>query len=584
MTTYAIDFESYYDKKLLSASTHGVWNYLHTTDIYLVSIFGDDGFRFVGHPKDAPWSAIQDGVWLSHNRSFDLTAALALGVTPPKEWHCTADLASYLQFPRALAKVMGAVYGEVLSKETRDSLDGVKWEDVLDKEAVRQYALKDGEACLRIWQDHGHKWPAQERALSRHTTDMGVRGLCLDLPRLHAGIETLRQKLHEIRKLIPWEGPPTSPKELAAECRRLGIEPPITTAVKDPRFDRWLAANSERAPFVKGIGLYRSTNRLLNGLETMLQFQRDGVLHQPLLYCGAPHTGRWSGGVAEDKEKGFNLQNMLRASLWDVDQRAILIPRPGHTFLTADLSQIEMRVLALLTGNTEMLRQMATGMDVYEVHARTFKGYTDPAPLKKKDPALRQICKVENLGLQFGMSATRYRDVAASVGLQLTVRQAEDAVRAYRESSPKVVAFWNTLSNLIRNTSNGEVAVTMPSGRRIRYEDVVFDPTVGERGKPKGWTARFLRGGPRYRLHGPLLTENLTQAGARDCFADKILLAERAGLPVVHHAHDELTVEVPDDSIEEGTRELSRIMSLSPTWAPHLPLASEIVSGKHYAK
>lgn len=583
MTTYAIDFESFYSDDL-SISLNGVWNYVRDTDVYMVSVVGDDGFEWVGHPSEAPWETLKDGVWLSHNRSFDLNVALALGLPMPREWHCTADLCSYLQFPRALAKAIQAVYGETVSKQVREDMKGVRWEEVEDKEAVRNYALIDGRLCLRLWKDHGHKWPEHERWLSWHTTDMGVRGIHLDLPRLHSGIETLRQKLHEIRRMIPWEGAPTSPKELAKACRALGIEPPVTTSVKDSRFDAWLGANSEKAPFVKGISQFRSTNRLLNGLETMLRFQRDGVLHQPLLYCGAPHTGRWSGGAGEEREKGINLQNLLKAPLWDVDQRAILVPRPGHVFLTADLAQIEMRVLALLTGNQEMLKLLATGMDPYETHARIFKGYRDPGPLKKVNPSLRQACKAENLGLGYYMGARRYRDVAASVGVALTLAQAQEAVDTFRASNPRLTAFWERLGNLIRNTSDRTIEVTLPSGRTTRYEGIVFDNSVGEGGKPKGWVAQFLKGGPRYRIHAGILTENLTQATAREVFAEKIPACEQAGLPVVHHAHDELTVEVPEEQAQEAERELNRIMSSSPNWAPELPLGSEIVKAKHYAK
>lgn len=372
MSIAAIDYESEYSKKGLSASTVGVHNYARRTNVYLVSIVTDDGFEWVGHPSEAPWEKVLGHTWISHNRSFDMTVHRALKFPEPKDWHCTADMASYCQLPRALAKATNAVYGEVVDKSVRDKMDGVKWADLgeTEQEEVRQYALKDGRACLRLWTDFQSKWPESERWLSRHTTEMGHRGIGLDVPMLHSGIEILRQKLHQIRKDIPWEGPPTSPKELARACRDAGLEPPISTSIKDSRYDAWLKENEEKVPWVRSLGLYRSTNRLLSGLETMDAFRDGDNLHQCLLYCGAPHTGRWSGGTGGEGS-GLNLQNLLKKPLWEVDQRATLVARPGHTFLTADLSQIEPRccragTLVLTDSGYKPIEELTTIDKVYD--------------------------------------------------------------------------------------------------------------------------------------------------------------------------------------------------------------------------
>lgn len=581
----AIDYESEYDKKGLSASTVGVHNYARRTNVYLVSIVTDDGFEWVGHPSEAPWEKVLGHTWISHNRSFDMTVHRALKFPEPEHWHCTADMASYCQLPRALAKAIAAVYGEVVDKSIRDSMDGVKWADVpeAEKEAVRQYALKDGRACLRLWQDFESKWPENERWLSRHTTEMGHRGIGLDVPLLHAGIEILQQKLHQIRKDIPWEGPPTSPKELARACRDAGLEPPVTTSVKDSRYDAWLKANEEMVPWVRSLGLYRSTNRLLSGLETMDAFRDGDRLYQPLLYCGAPHTGRWSGGTGEEGS-GFNLQNLGRSPLWGVDQRAMLIAKDGYVFGNADLTAIEPRVLGWLTGNKSVLQMLASGMDVYEIHARAYKGFTGSVPLKIANPELRKAIKPERIGLDYGLGPRGFRKSAASIGVHYTAEESEQIVYNYREKNPGVTGLWGRFDEMIRSAGGEPIEVVYPSGRKVTYRDVRWNPEIGDYGKPIGWQARFLLGGPFHSVRGPKLVENLTQGVSREVFAHCLRRVEEAGLPVVHHVHDEATVEIEDKDAEDAKQEMIRIMSTAPDWMPGLPLASEAKLFKRYEK
>jgi hypothetical protein len=77
MVTYALDFETYYDKEC-SIKTLGPLGYFShpNFDAYMVSVVGDDGYKFVGHPKDFDWSLIKDSIVLSHNASFDETLYL----------------------------------------------------------------------------------------------------------------------------------------------------------------------------------------------------------------------------------------------------------------------------------------------------------------------------------------------------------------------------------------------------------------------------------------------------------------------------------------------------------------------------
>ena len=111
MNTYAVDFETYYDSEC-SITTLGPKGYFSHPDFdaYMVTVVGDDGYEFVGSPKDFNWSMLDGHLVLSHNASFDESLYLHgvqnnwwAGCTPAA-WHCTADMTAFLGLPRSLKK------------------------------------------------------------------------------------------------------------------------------------------------------------------------------------------------------------------------------------------------------------------------------------------------------------------------------------------------------------------------------------------------------------------------------------------------------------------------------------------------
>src|SRR5690606_16149752 len=151
--TAAVDFETYYQKTRYSTRIQGPRGYVDHPefDAYLVSIATSDGGEFVGHPSEFDFNEIADYVWLSHNRGFDflvyqklLSQAKIVGPSDPT-WHCTADLAAYLGYPRALAATLHLLYDVELDKGIRDRMSGVKWGSLSpeEKAAVSEYAMED---------------------------------------------------------------------------------------------------------------------------------------------------------------------------------------------------------------------------------------------------------------------------------------------------------------------------------------------------------------------------------------------------------------------------------------------------------
>ena len=77
------------------------------------------------------------------------------------------------------------------------------------------------------------------------------------------------------------------------------------------------------------------------------------------------------------------------------------------------------------------------------------------------------------------------------------------------------------------------------------------------------------------KLYGGLLAENISQALARDVFADIMLRLEKKGLKTIIHVHDEVVIEANKDDAEEVLGDVIAAMKTPPTWLPDIPLEGE---------
>ena len=127
------------------------------------------------------------------------------------------------------------------------------------------------------------------------------------------------------------------------------------------------------------------------------------------------------------------------------------------------------------------------------------------------------------------------------------------------------------------------MTVRLPSGRKLFYvrpsitTNRFGSPSVaywGQNQTTKQWC--------QIETYGGKLTENLTQAVARDLLMFAIKNLEAAGHKIVFHVHDEVIVEEPIDKIDlEG---VYKIMSIVPDWAQGLPLGADGWVGDYYKK
>jgi DNA polymerase I-like protein with 3'-5' exonuclease and polymerase domains len=603
--TAAVDFETFYQKSRYSTQIQGPRGYVDHPefDAYMVSIATSDGGEFVGHPSEFDFHDLDGYAWLSHNRGFDFLVyqkLLATGkTTGPKdpEWHCTADLAAYLGYPRALAQVLAMLYGVSLDKGVRDRMSGQKWESMSpqEQEDVRNYAMEDVRYLNRFWQDYGPIWPEHERRISDLTLRMKNAGLPIDDAKLDQSIKTLRQKLFDLEEAIPWfdrSNPkekaktPLSPKAMAEECLKIGLPVPSSRAKASAAAQAWLEEYGDQAPFVRAMGEWNSVNSLLQKLTTLRERiifpEEDDFAYQHLpaelrngqtawcpyglKYFGA-HTGRDSGG------EGLNVLNMHRGSVAGIDFRSHIVAPAGFKFVSADYSQIEPRVLAWLAEDDAFLDAVRSGIDPYVAFGIHTLGHL--GDWNKQD---RQVWKMMVLSLGYQAGGEKFQGAAKSMGgLELTLEEAKDLVRLYRRKNKKVAdrtkGFWALMENELRRQSktaggSGTATVTLPSERTITYRNVVGRSNL---------TADLATeaGYRKSHIYGGLATENVVQACSRDIFFDGYLGIAAAGLSVVLRIYDEFLILVREEEAENARHITEQIMGTPPEWAADLPVAAE---------
>ena len=348
-----------------------------------------------------------------------------------------------------------------------------------------------------------------------------------------------------------------------------------------------------------------------------LDRQYEGRLYGSYILDGASATGRYSA-------MGVQPQNLPRDSVKDPQAtrreiiggggsmadlkgmiRAMIVARPEHTFVCADLAQIEGRVLPWLS-NSEGGRKK---LEIFADPKRDLYCETASAVLGKRvtpeDAALRQgYGKVPELALGFGGATGALLRTAKAFGMSMTEVQAKGIVKSWRAANRWVETFWHCLegqailafNNPGETFNAGRVAYrripgsstlqcALPDGisllnyHQVRIEDEGLT-AMHTRFKPAQDASEW----PRVRLWHGILAENVTQATAAQIQRYILRRLDEIGYTVVGHAHDEVLVEVPSNIEEEASASIQDIVTCRPSWAQDLPLASEVWCGPSYRK
>lgn len=332
----------------------------------------------------------------------------------------------------------------------------------------------------------------------------------------------------------------------------------------------------------------------------------DGRAHGLFQFSGANRTQRWAG-------RGIQLQNLPQNHIATLDEardlvklgcfdmievlygntpdilsqliRTMLIPKPGCEFIVADFSAIEARVLAWLAGEQWRLDAFKRGEDIYCASASQMFGV--PVVKHGINGELRQKGKVAELACGYGGAAGALISMGA-LDMGLKEDELPDIISSWRDANPEIVKFWYAVEKAAVDTikdhtdrtvgrigfqfSANTLWIVLPSGRRLAYIKPKLQPnrfgrmavTYEGLGSNNKWI--------RMETYSGKLTENITQATARDLLAEAMWRMERAELDIVGHVHDEVILEVPKGSITVDA--VCEIMDENPPWCPDAPLSA----------
>jgi DNA polymerase-1 len=447
------------------------------------------------------------------------------------------------------------------SKTTFDNVDIAK---------ATEYAAEDADVTLRLWQVLKARLPAErvlnvyetlERPLLRVLAHMERRGISIDrqvLSRLSgefaqeaAGLEA------EINKLAGEPVNVGSPKQIGDILfGKLGLPGGTRTKTGQwatgARMLEELAEQGHQLP--QKILDWRQVSKLKSTYTDALPGFVNPTTHRvhTNYALASTTTGRLSSSEP-------NLQNIPIRTEDGRKIRRAFIATPGHKLVSADYSQIELRLLAEIAGIEQLRKAFRDGLDIHAMTASEMFG----VPVKDMPGEIRRRAKAINFGIIYGISAF---GLANQLGIGRD--EAGIYIRKYFERFPGIRDYMEEIKAFAKK--HGYVLTLF--GRKCHY------PDIGN-------------SNPSIRAFNERAAVNATlQGSAADIIRramirmDDALAAKKLSAQMLLQVHDELVFEVPDGEVDKTLPVVTKVMIDAPLPAVSLsvPLHVEAHAAKNW--
>ena len=321
-------------------------------------------------------------------------------------------------------------------------------------EKLRDYACEDADLTLQLKQavepeldkyEVRRLFEEMEMPLVPVLVHMENAGVKLNSDELKNYAVVLREQIIGIEKeIIEMAGEEfnvSSPKQLGVilyEKLKIDSNVKMTKTKQYSTSEEVLVRLSDRHPIINKILEYRGLKKLLSTYVEALPLLTDpktGKLHTSYNQA-ITATGRLSS-------VNPNLQNIpIRDESGREIRKAFIPSDDEHIFLSADYSQIELRVMAALSHDEEMLKAFSEKKDIHSITAA--KIYQIPETEVTSD--MRRKAKTANFGIIYGISA-----FGLSQRLNISRTEAKELIDGYFENFPKIKDFMDTQIKLARN-------------------------------------------------------------------------------------------------------------------------------------
>ncbi len=378
-----------------------------------------------------------------------------------------------------------------------------------------------------------------EMPLLKVLADMELNGIKIDVRTLQNLDKELEKKISSLVKIIYKEAGENfninSPKQLGQILfQKLNIH---SQGVKKTRGGAistnidTLMTIRDRHPIANYILEYRELFKLQSTYVRPLQQLADKKqrIHTTYVQTGTS-TGRLSS-------QNPNLQNIPADGEWAKKIRSAFIPEKGYQLAAFDYSQIELRILASLSGDTKMIEAFNNDLDIHKLTAAS----VFDIPIEKVTPEMRRLAKTLNFGIIFGMGAIAFSRTGG-----ISIPEAKKFIEEYFNDFKKVKEWHEQIKSQARTFGY----VTNLNGRRrwLLQAASMF----------RGEAAEAERAAINMPIQG-LDADIMKMAMVR--IADEIKKRnweEKARMLLT--IHDELLFEIKDDIIEEASSLIRKLM------------------------
>ena len=502
-----------------------------------------------------PLFADKSKILVAHNGKYDRTVLHRYGIgfaSTPRDTmleHYCLDAAARHGLKELSEQLLG--YRMIRFEDVAGEPERGKPEPTLagkDLKLVCDYAAEDADFTLRLDDVLRPQVPVApaplpnalsdvEEPLVKILIDMEREGVKIDVEALKLyGRELDREILSLTQQILSYADPgfnPDSPKQLGALLfGKLGLSGGKKTSSGQFSTDeKTLSKLAGEHPIIPLILEYRACTKLkstyVDKLPTLID--ENGRVHTT--YAQAfTETGRLSSSDP-------NLQNIpIRTERGKLIRKAFVARDEKHVLISADYSQIELRLMAAMSGDEAMLAAFRNGEDI---HRDTASRVYDVMPAFVT-PEQRAKCKMVNFGIIYGISA-----FGLSQRLKVPRKEAADLIETYFKLYPKVKVYMEAAIAKAREKGYAETVL----GRRRTLRDI----------NSRNATAR--QAAERDAINTPI------QGSAADLIkvamvkVDKALKAENLRAKMVLQIHDELVFDVPLGEAEKVKEIVTREMT-----------------------
>jgi DNA polymerase I len=419
--------------------------------------------------------------------------------------------------------------------------------DAIEVEKTTQYAAEDADITLQL---HHKLWPTLEKnqkfkklftdiemPLAIVIAEMERTGVLVDAKLLNKHSAELNNKLNEIQETLQLlageKFNPASPKQIQV---LLFDKHQLPVLKKTPKGDpstseEVLSELANQYELPRMILLYRSLAKLKNTYTDKLPLMLSPVDHR--IHTNYNQIGTITGRLSSNEP---NLQNIPVRNEEGRRIRQAFIAPTGYKIISADYSQIELRIMAHLSQDKSLLDAFSHNKDIHRVTASEILGKSESEVTSEE----RRRAKAVNFGLIYGMSA-----YGLSKQINIARKEAQFYIDRYFERYPGV----QTYMDEIRQQATEQGYIETLSGRRL------YLPKI------KSGSGIERRGAERAAINAPM------QGTAADIIktamikvSDWIKSQPVGNIRMVMQVHDELVFEAKEELVEQYRDQIKSIM------------------------